>query len=281
MHRLSLVLLAALAFAGCKKEEVTVAAPVAVPAVPAAQVAAAEAAPAAAALEGKVLERLDAPPYSYLRLQTEAGEAWAAVPQSNVARGAAVVVVGGLPIKNFESKTLKRKFDVITFGTLGTAPAPGAATGELPPGHPAMGGAMGAPGSAAPGMGAMNGPMPPHGGAMGSTAVDVGDVKVPRAAGPDARTVAEIHAQRAALKDRPVTLRGKVVKFNPGILGKNWLHLRDGTGTAGKDNDITVTSQDTAGVGDVVVVKGKVAVDLDIGMGTPYPVIIQDAKVAK
>jgi hypothetical protein len=64
-------------------------------------------------------------------------------------------------------------------------------------------------------------------------------------------------------------------------MGKNWLHLRDGTGTAGKDNDVTVTTLDAAAKGDVVTVQGTVAVDQDIGMGTPYPVIIQDAKVVK
>ena len=46
----------------------------------------------------------------------------------------------------------------------------------------------------------------------------------------DARTVAEVYAQRAALKDKTVTVRGKVVKSNAGIMGKNWIHLRDGTG---------------------------------------------------
>jgi hypothetical protein len=152
--------------------------------------------------------------------------------------------------------------------------APGA---ELPAGHPPldpMGGAPAPDGAAAP-------PPPPAHGAAMSAGADTGDVKVPKATGPDARTVAELYAQRAALKDKTVTVRGKVVKYNAGIMGKNWIHLRDGTGTAGKDNDVTVTSLDAAAVGEVVVVKGKVAVDQDIGMGAPYPVIVQDAKVTK
>ena len=85
---------------------------------------------------------------------------------------------------------------------------------------------------------------------------DVGDVKVPKASGADARTVAEVWAQRTALKEKPVTVRGKVVKFNAGIMGKNWLHLRDGSGAAGKDNDITITTSDEAAVGDVVAREG-------------------------
>jgi hypothetical protein len=172
-------------------------------------------------------------------------------------------------------------------------PLPPGASSELPPGHPSIAPMQGqAPGPMqgqmqqvpAPSAGAQAPaaapPPPPHGGAM-SAGADVGDVKVPKATGPDARTIAELFAQRQALKDKSVTIRGKVVKYNPGIMGKNWIHLRDGTGTAGKDNDVTVTSQDAAQLGEVVVVQGKVGVDQDIGMGTPYPVLVQDAKVSK
>jgi len=156
------------------------------------------------------------------------------------------------------------------------APAPGA---ELPPGHPPLPGS--APKAGGEGGGAaMQGAAPLHGAAM-SQGADVGDVKVPKATSPDARTIAELFAERAALKGKTVSVRGKVVKYNPAIMGKNWIHLRDGTGTAGKDNDVTVTSQEEAKLGAVVTVEGTVAVDQDIGMGTPYPVIIQDAKVTQ
>jgi hypothetical protein len=165
----------------------------------------------------------------------------------------------------------------------GQAGQPGPVQGneQLPPGHPSLDAMPGEPG-AAPGQDAGQAmqQMPAHGGAM-SSAADAGDVKVPKAAGKDARTVAELFAQREALKDRTVTVRGKVVKFTAGVMGKNWIHLRDGSGTQGKDNDVTVTTQDPAAKGDVVVVQGKVALDQNIGMGTPYPIIIQDAKVTK
>ena len=145
---------------------------------------------------------------------------------------------------------------------------------------PGQGGAMGG--------GAMGGEMPPnpqdiaaqHKAAAAGPS-DVGDVKVPKASGADARTVAEIYAQRTALKEKPVTLRGKVVKFNEGIMNRNWVHLRDGTGASGKDNDITVTTNDKTAVGDVVVVKGTVRLDKDFGAGYAYPVIIEDAKLSK
>jgi hypothetical protein len=123
MRRLSLVLLATLASAGCKKDDaVVVAAPIAPAAAsapaagsaPAAQ--AAQPANAAPPITGKLLERIDAPPYSYMRLETAQGEVWAAVEKNQLEKGADVAVNGPLPMKGFESKTLKRKFDLVYFG---------------------------------------------------------------------------------------------------------------------------------------------------------------------
>ena len=84
------------------------------------------------------------------------------------------------------------------------------------------------------------------------------------------------------IKDTVVAVRGKVVKYNPGIMGKNWIHLRDGSGSREKkDDDITVTTLDSAAVGDVVLVRGTVHLDRNFGAGYVYPVIIEDAKVSK
>ena len=258
MRRLSVVLLVALAVAGCKKKES--AAPQPAGGAPGAEAA-------AATVKGKVLERLDAPPYSYLKLQTAQGETWAAVPKTEVEKGAEVTVSGAMPMQGFESKTLNRKFDTVYFGTLGDAPAqPAAMGGPAAPGEPPSPANMAAQHAAA-----STAPVP----------AEVGDVKVAKATRSDARTVAEIFAQRTALKEKPVTVRGKVVKFNEGIMGRNWLHVRDGSGTAGKDNDITVTTNDKAAVGDVVLVKGTVRTDKDFGAGYAYPVIVEDAKISK
>ena len=77
-------------------------------------------------------------------------------------------------------------------------------------------------------------------------------------------------------------MRGKVVKYTPEVMGKNWIHLRDGSGSrASKDDDITVTTTSAAAIGDVIVVKGVVKTNRDFGAGYTYPVIIEDAKVSK
>ncbi len=244
-----------------------------------------QAAPAAMApqapsmLRGKVLERIDAAPYSYLRLGTGSGDVWAAVPQTAVQAGEEVSIAGPMPMDGFESKTLKRKFDRIYFGTLGggqaaaAAPAlPAAPAGMM--GSPAAPAGGGAPPSAAE-LAARHAGIP-------TSAADVGEVKVAKAGGPDARTVAEVFAQRVSLKEKKVEVRGKVVKFLPGIMGLNWVHLRDGTGSADKaNNDLAVTTNDMVAVGDVVVAKGVVRTDKDFGAGYTYSVIVQEAKVTK
>jgi hypothetical protein len=92
-------------------------------------------------------------------------------------------------------------------------------------------------------------------------------------------TIAEVFEGKDQLAGQPILVRGKVVKSNPDIMGKNWLHVRDGSG-AGGTNDLTVT---TAGavpnVGDTVVVKGVLALNKDFGMGYQYDVIVEDAEV--
>ena len=47
-----------------------------------------------APLQGKVLETMDAGPYTYLRLQTGNGETWAAVPKAAVQKGQQVTIQG-------------------------------------------------------------------------------------------------------------------------------------------------------------------------------------------
>jgi hypothetical protein len=212
------------------------------------------AAPAPTAITGQVLEVKDTDSYTYLRLKTKDGETWAAVGKAQVKKGAEVTIDDPMVMNNFESKALKQKFDRIMLGSLR--------------------GAGGAPAMAA-GHGAT-----PHSGAV--TSVDVGDVKVAKATGPDARTIAEIVSKRTDLKDKNVTVRGKVVKFTGGVLGKNWVHLRDGTGSAtDQTNDLVVATTDATKVGDVVLAKGVVRVDKDLGSGYTYKVMLEDAKLGK
>jgi hypothetical protein len=202
----------------------------------------------AAPLKGEVLETRNVESYTYLRLKTAQGEVWAAVPTTTVRQGAQVTIGNPMTMQNFESKTLKKTFDKIVFGQI---VEPGATPGA------------------------------PHGAAP---AAPTGEpvVKVAKASGADAKTVAEVVAGKAALKDKTVLVRGQVVKATLGILGKNWVHLRDGSGSAASGtNDILVTTKDAAAVGDVVNARGTVRTDVNVGSGYAYAVLIEDAALRK
>ena len=226
--------------------------------------------PAGSTVAGKVLERIDAATYSYLRLDTLGGEQWAAVPKCELKAGDSAVVSHAMPMDGFESKTLGRKFEHIVFGILDSPGATAPSAKGAPSPHVEM---------AEPHAGGQ-----PHGGGHPASAppADIGPIKVARATGPGAVTVAEVFAKKAALDNKPVRVHAKVVKVLPGILGKNWLHVRDGSGSADKsDNDLTITTQDVATVGSEVLIEGTFHADKDFGSGYKFSAIVEDAKVSK
>jgi hypothetical protein len=191
---------------------------------------------------GEVLEVKGVESYTYLRLKTAQGETWAAVNKAAVTKGAKVTLTNVMTMENFESKELKKTFPSILFGSLEGA---GAAD--------------------------------PHGGKTKAPA-EAMDVKVAKASGANAFTVADVVGKADKLKDKPVRVQGKVVKYNGGIMGKNWIHLRDGSGSeANGSNDILVTTEANAKVGDVVTASGVVHTNKDFGSGYSYKVLIEEA----
>jgi len=96
----------------------------------------------------------------------------------------------------------------------------------------------------------------------------------------DGITIAELLANKNSYANKTVKLKGKVIKYNSNILGKNWLHLQDGTDNSG-ENDITITTDMVTKVGDTITVVGKITLDKDIGSGYFYKVIMEDAKIIK
>ncbi|HLN90603.1 MAG TPA: hypothetical protein VK429_01940 [Patescibacteria group bacterium] len=119
------------------------------------------------------------------------------------------------------------------------------------------------------------------GGSEGAKAPDASEpIKVEKAKGADACTVSEAYENAGKLDKKTVVVRGKVVKVSNGIMGKNWVHLRDGSGDAGKGtNNLVVTTQDVPNVGAVVTAKGTLHKDKDFGAGYKYRVIVEEATV--
>ena len=201
---------------------------------------------AQASVTGTVLESIEVEAYTYLRLKTPDGEVWSAIPKAEVKKGTAVTLVPHTVMENFESKALKRKFDRVLFASLAD---PNAASGS------------------------------PH----SRTVVPAAKItRVPKATGADARTVEEVVAGSKSLKDKTVTIRAQVVKVTNGVLGKNWVHLQDGSGSAAKGtHDILVTTTDAIAVGDVVDARGTVRTDVTVGPGYAYDVMVEGAKLRK
>lgn len=224
-------------------------------------------------IEGDVLELINVPNYSYLRLGAKGTEGtWAAVSTASVKVGDHARVSGATKMPGFTSTTLKRTFATIYFGTLD---AVGGARGLGPAdGHHVAGASDPLNAPADPHAGGAD----PHQGMSGSAAIDV--KKVERASGPNGKTVAEVLGQRVALAGKTIRVQATVVKSTTGVLGRTYLHVRDGSGDAAAGtHDLTVTTTATPAVGAVITLEGVVALDRAIGAGYTFPTLIEDAKV--
>jgi len=165
----------------------------------------------------------------------------------------------GMEMGKFESKALKRTFDSIIFSD---GVISGAAAGAV----------------ADPGKGEGISP-----GSSGAVAAKTGKISVTKATGANAHTVEGAIKNSSKLHKKKVVIRGQVVKVSGGIMGKNWIHIQDGTGTAAKKNhNLVCTSvSDSADVGDVVTITGTLFKDKDFGSGYKYAVIVEDSKITK
>jgi len=198
---------------------------------------------------GTVAETMDVDNYVYIRL--EENGAWLATSPVAVGVGDRIEYAGAFPMREFYSATLERTFDEILFAGSVRVLSGDAETasdamdvahgGGLPSGHP---------------------PLPVAGGDI--EALDGG------------MTIGAIYANAADREGAEVSLRARVVKFSPNILGKNWVTLQDGTGTP-PDDSLVATTAETVDVGAVVVATGTVRSDIDLGYGYSYKVVLEQA----
>jgi hypothetical protein len=215
---------------------------------------------AAAEITGTVAETMNAANYTYVLLDTGKEKIWFAGPGCAVKAGDKLSLPTGMLKENFTSKTLNRTFEKIYFvesilPKTGSQPVcaitPAQQSTDVSPAVEDGSSHIAAP---SPAGADFSGIIKPAGG----------------------KTVAEIYADKKNLAGKTVTLRGKVVKYTAEIMGKNWVHVQDGTGTE-DSHDLTVTTLGTAKVGDRVLVEGLVSLDKDFGYGYKYPVLIDNA----
>lgn len=196
---------------------------------------------------GKVLETMESGGYTYVLVETSEDPIWAAGPHTVVTTGDIVEIPQGMPMQQFQSKTLNRTFDVLYFvvsiSNLTTPSTATSAPAQISNNKPAV------------------------------ADVSVGELEA-------GKNIAWVYANKDALANEAISLRGKVVKYNSNIMGWNFIHIQDGSGdAAARNNDLTVTSKATTAVGETVVIAGTVILDKDLGAGYLFPVLVEDATI--
>jgi hypothetical protein len=203
---------------------------------------------------------MDASRYTYILLDDGKEKVWVAGPQVKVKVGEKVMVPQGAPMRNYHSTTLNRDFEmvyfvprIVTVDNSDTAAAAGASSAM----HKSEYVPAGMQSAKTEGV-----------------QIDFSGLKKPSGG----NTVAELYTDKDKLAGKEVKVRGKVVKFSPQIMGKNWIHIKDGSGAEGT-NDLTVTTDKQVKVGDTILISGVLVKDKDFGYGYKYNIIVEDAKI--
>ncbi|MDK9708966.1 MAG: DNA-binding protein [Desulforhopalus sp.] len=226
---------------------------------------------------GTVIDTVNASGYTYMLVATGTTETWVAIPETAVKKGGIVSYYEGMAMANFTSKSLNKTFERIIFsaglaetaGTVAAAPASGDSFAA------ALQAEQKSAGPSAPIAEQVSG-----GSSMAIAPLQ--EISVPKAEGDNAYTVAEIFAGSKDLAGKKVRLRGKVVKFSPSIMGKNWAHIQDGTGDPlHNTHDLVFTTDATLAVDTIVVMEGILAADKDFGAGYKYAAIVEQATLSK
>ena len=199
-----------------------------------------------------VAETINAGGYTYLRL--EEPDIWIAAPTMAVSEGDQIKYAGGMEMRDFYSKALDRTFKSIFF-----VQNVSLAGQDIENMHREAREGYAAKHSAIPEPASVQAPAP---GEISQLA--------------DGKTIADIFAESTQLNDQTVSLRAKVIKVSQNIMGKNWITLRDGTGTE-PDNNLIATSSELVSPGDLVIASGTVKTDIDIGAGYKYKVLLDEA----
>lgn len=196
----------------------------------------------------KVEEVIQTTQYTYLKVSENGAENWIAVNKQEAAAGETYYYNQELEMKNFNSKELDRTFETIYF-VQGLSKEPIIADVATPANHQGKGAGVKQDGiSVAPADGSVS--------------------------------IADLYANAASYAGKTIKMKGQVVKVNNEVMGKNWIHIQDGTGST-TDFDLTITTLDKVAVDDVVTFEGTINLKKDFGFGYYYEVIMEDAKLIK
>jgi len=233
---------------------------------------------------GTVLEAMNASGYTYMQVDTGKDKVWVAIPATEVKKGDTITYNQGMVMPDFHSKTLGRSFKQIIFssGLAGQGAGNPHKSSTSPHGKKSEGDSFSDAVKAESGPAAATSKPPQvSGGSAGATA-PLMESKVEKASGENGYTVEEIFTKSKELNGKKVRVKGKIVKYNPNIMGKNWIHLQDGTGDPmANTHDLVVTTEEKLSSQDIITIEGTMTANKDFGAGYKYAVIVEGAKIIK
>ncbi|MHC1706620.1 MAG: hypothetical protein AB9842_03745 [Bacteroidales bacterium] len=202
-----------------------------------------------------VKEVLHTTSYTYLKVEEDTSLSWIAVPRMEASAGETYYSSGGMEMRNFASKELKRTFPLIYFMDFVSKTPEGTIKKESPPKEKSSAG------------------MPDHG--MKSKVAKARLSVEPAVGG---IRIAELFKNKEKYSGKTVKIRGQVIKYNERILGKNWVHIQDGT-SYDDEYDLVVTTTKPLKVGDKITFKGTISLNKDFGSGYSFTVLMEDAEI--
>ncbi|MDM8160859.1 hypothetical protein QUH73_13630 [Labilibaculum sp. K2S] len=189
-----------------------------------------------------VKETFNAGGYTYINGNNDL---WLAVGQRPIETGKTYYYKGALEMKNFHSKELNRDFPVIYFlNTISDTP--------------------------------IENNMPMQASSMKKQKAKRIEVSIEKTKG--ITSISELFSKKDEFSGKQISVKGKVTKFNQNIMGKNWIHIQDGSDFEG-NFDLTITCKDVVSIGQIIEVSGTIALDKDFGAGYTYDIIMEDAKI--
>ena len=189
-------------------------------------------------------ETLNTDKYTYVLVEEAEEQYWIAVPRSNVEIGETYYYSGGLLKRNFKSREFDREFETIYLVS-------GLMQKSSQSNPSAVDRALGAAEKSQPGAAHVH-------------------------SSENSISLEEIFENKSEYSGKVVEVTGECVKVNKQIMGRNWVHIQDGSG-GDKPYDLTVTTSADIPVGAVVTLRGTIVLDRDFGSGYRYDVIMEDA----
>lgn len=194
----------------------------------------------------KVEEVLNTEKYTYMKVVEEGAEKWIAIPKNDIKVGETYYYSGGLLKRNFYSREYDRTFETIYLvSKIWQKQAKNGSALEEALAKTKVG---------------------------ASLDIKVGNIKL--IAG--AISIAELFENKEKYENQTVKITGKCVKVNPKIMGRNWIHIQDGSGEA---LDLTITTQQDIPLGAVLTLQGVIALAKDFGAGYRYDIIMEEASM--